>query len=563
MGMQSTQKIPVIDIFAGPGGLAEGFGSNSSFEIRLSIEKDPIAHKTLELRSFVRAFERGKLPEKYYQYVRGEITKAELFSAYPVQAKKAVAEAWCAELGKVSPQDLHQRIDEQLRDSRHWVLIGGPPCQAYSLVGRSRMTGLGLVKTSEKSPAVLEQLKQEKLLKFNSDHRHTLYKEYLKIVAVHQPSLFVMENVKGILSSKHADQLVFNKILDDLRDPWKALASDPQTKSDALLHKRRPSKSPGYRIYSCVRPVTDFAPEKHLEPEDFIIRSEEYGVPQKRHRVILLGVRNDCPINPEVLKPILQFTTVKDVINDLPALRGGLSKIDDTDDAWYSVMNEGIEKLWNQTKIQHVLEVVRKKIFSVKSRGSSFKASKRNMLKDGSTLRTWLSDSKLNGVLQHETRGHMQSDLWRYLYASSFASVYNRSPGLEEFPKKLLPEHKNIYSSDRKVTRDVAFRDRFRVQLDDQPATTITSHISKDGHYYIHYDPAQCRSLTVREAARIQTFPDNYFFEGNRTQQYHQIGNAVPPYLAWQLSKIISKAVQKWIEADKPRESARKATYGS
>lgn len=150
-----------------------------------------------------------------------------------------------------------------------------------------------------------------------------------------------------------------------------------------------------------------------------------------------------------------------------------------------------------------------------------------------SELNKWLKDPNLQVWLNNETRGHMDSDLKRYAYASLFGKAYERSPkGHEEFSLPgLAPNHLNWESG--------KFSDRFRVQLSDRPATTVTSHISKDGHYFIHPDPIQCRSLTVREAARIQTFPDNYFFQGNRTQQYHQVGNAVPPLLAYKISKIV------------------------
>ncbi len=132
----------------------------------------------------------------------------------------------------------------------------------------------------------------------------------------------------------------------------------------------------------------------------------------------------------------------------------------------------------------------------------------------------------------------MVSDLHRYLFASCYAKEYQYSPKLNMFPPGLLPNHRNVDDE------NVPFDDRFRVQISGAPSTTIVSHISKDGHYYIHHDPSQCRSLTVREAARLQTFPDNYFFEGTRTQQYHQVGNAVPPFLAKQLGESVASFLQ-------------------
>ena len=162
--------IPVIDLFAGPGGLGEGFSAfcdthgNKPFKIALSIEKDVSAHKTLELRSFFREFSDHEVTEDYYDYLRGNISRDKLFEKHPKQASKAKTKAWLCELGKGNPSndEIDQRIETALYNKNIWVLIGGPPCQAYSIVGRSRR-------------------KNENITTFESDKRHFLYKEYLRI----------------------------------------------------------------------------------------------------------------------------------------------------------------------------------------------------------------------------------------------------------------------------------------------------------------------------------------------------------------------------------------------
>jgi DNA (cytosine-5)-methyltransferase 1 len=131
----------------------------------------------------------------------------------------------------------------------------------------------------------------------------------------------------------------------------------------------------------------------------------------------------------------------------------------------------------------------------------------------------------------------MAPDLGRYLFAAVFGRLRKYSPKADDFPIHLSPDHRNWFSG--------VFNDRFRVQLESEPSTTVTSHISKDGHYFIHPEPIQCRSLTVREAARLQTFPDDYLFLGNRTQQYVQVGNAVPPFLARQIAALLVTSLSK------------------
>ena len=136
---------------------------------------------------------------------------------------------------------------------------------------------------------------------------------------------------------------------------------------------------------------------------------------------------------------------------------------------------------------------------------------------------------------------HMISDLHRYLYVSTFGSVYTSSPKLEEFPSVLIPNHKNATQAVK--GGKVLFGDRFKVQMKEKTCSTIVAHLKNDGHHFIHYDPAQCRSITVREAARVQSFQDDYFFCGTLGKQFEQVGNAVPPLIAEQLAGLIYEII--------------------
>lgn len=537
-----TKQIPIIDLFAGPGGLGEGFSSLKDdkgiriFDIRLSIEKDEHAHQTLRLRSFYRKLEEIGVPNLYYSFIKENDKKIKLGlfdklkEEYAIQWKEAEQEAWHCELpfeletkkrnGKeytigYTPEQIiakHKEIDERIKKSlkkeKDFLLIGGPPCQAYSLVGRSRNQGIS-----------------------NSDHRVHLYKEYLRIIAKHHPAVFVMENVKGLLSAKVNGQKVFDLIKQDLQDPNSVFPE---------LH------SPKYRIYSFVKTPDRYTLKEfplYMNDMEFLIQAEKYGIPQRRHRVILLGVREDITYNGKLILTNNEEVTLESVIGNLPVLRSGIgreivgknekgnhiySKIENTSENWSTAVRNSVRKLdkeFTNLKLDNFNKLP-------KNQGANFTEAK--LKEDNNPLyEDWYKDQKLDGVLNHETRTHLKEDLCRYLFSTIYLKEKGDFPKLRDYPEWLLPDHKNAKGG--------KFADRFRTQRPDIAATTVTSHISKDGHYFIHYDPKQCRSLTVREAARIQTFPDNYYFCGTRTKQYHQVGNAVPPYLARKISVIVKE----------------------
>lgn len=525
-----SAPIQVVDLFAGPGGLGEGFssaGKGKNFEIIVSAEMDPKAWETLRLRAFYRLLKR-KMPERlseYHDYCNSP-SSAGSFSPSEVTLplwKEATEEAKCITLGSdLGNGILDRALDERLDQKRPWVLIGGPPCQAYSIVGRAR-----------------NQAKAD--YKPEDDHRHFLYKEYLRIIRDRQPTVFVMENVKGILSSKVNDQRIFSSILQDLSDPHRALHT---------------GSGKQYRIYSLATGAS-FGPGDdvdQIDPKTFILKAEDYGIPQARHRVILLGICTDslpASANLVTLRKEQDRISVGQAIGSLPRLRSTLTKSADSRDAWINVVQEQISHLLGELDPVADRGLWREFNTLLHRFDAPIHAGSRRVLKtdesNGATgipnLDDWYLDENLTHWLNHEARGHMPSDLRRYLFAAVYAQVHGTSPkGHKEFSLEgLAPDHKNWKTG--------KFSDRFRVQLQDLPATTITSHISKDGHYFIHHDPGQCRSLTVREAARLQTFPDNYFFQGNRTEQFHQVGNAVPPFLASKIASVVFRIIVEKVRA--------------
>lgn len=511
-----STEFAIVDLFAGPGGLAEGFSSlrnrdgSRPFRIALSVEKEASAFETLRLRSFLRQFEDG-FPAEYYQFLNGDRSEPEWHELFPEEWEAAVRETVMLELGSRGAfAEIDARL-ERISRSHHGnvILIGGPPCQAYSLVGRARNKG------TEGYDA-------------GKDHRHFLYKEYIRILKKLMPAVFVMENVKGLLSSSVDGERIFDKVLDDLSAVGGgAYRLVPLTPRSGQLHV------PGFG---------------HPPAFDFVVRAEDHGIPQSRHRVIIVGIRSDIAdrlhfdaLGASLLPEANATVTVRDLLLTMPKLRSGISGKEDTEEYWRQEASGLMRAVAASTsRLPAGQDAAFRKLGGRIAKAVA--EARRTNRRDGGAyadvapgcpkdLRNWLVDRKLKRFPNNETRGHMASDLARYFFAALYGRITKASPKAKDFPRYLAPDHRNWKSG--------KFADRFRVQVWNHPATTITSHISKDGHYFIHPDPAQCRSLTVREAARLQTFPDNYFFKGNRTQQFVQVGNAVPPFLARKIAACV------------------------
>ena len=524
---QIRKVIKLIDIFAGPGGLSEGFMSlktsdgQNCFKTILSVEKDNNAHQTLKLRSFFRNFG-DDVPEDYYSFLRREIDLEELYGRHPKEEEISESICWKATLGE--DESLNKRIGDHVNRNVGkedlLVLIGGPPCQAYSIIGRSRNSG-------------------NKNYVPEEDKRQLLYVEYLEILAQHSPHIFVMENVRGMVSATLKNERLFERIIGDLENPFQALERE-QRDINSNGGKQ------GYTIYSLSEGIRlDKTKRFHS-----LIECELYGIPQKRHRVIFLGIRNDIEVKN--FSPLRRKDpiSIKSVIDDLPNVRSGISKADDGQNEWvkaikaFNIKDYDFENDLFSKDLKKVLSEIKEKITAPEfDRGSEFIPGKYK----SEYSKKWFHDKHLGGICNHTTRAHIIRDLHRYMFAACYGLSIGQSPELRDFPESLLPNHESVRNA---LDSGDNFSDRFRVQIADKPSTTIVSHISKDGHYYIHYDPAQCRSLTVREVARIQTFPDNYLFCGPRTQQYIQVGNAVPPLLSREIGKIVKKILDNHTDSE-------------
>ena len=419
-----SRKLRYLDLFAGAGGLSEGF-LRSGYEPVAHVEMDRAACFTLRTRTAFHWLKDQNAEEKYCGYLQGRITRAELYELVP---EKLIQSVIHDKIAKDTLESIFQQIDCFLDNKPLDLIIGGPPCQSYSLVGRSRSAN-GM----------------------KGDSRNCLYRYYAKFLTRYKPACFLFENVPGLLSAKREDGKSYLKDMQDL-------------------------------FYDC-----------GYTTECKTLSAYDYGVPQRRRRVFLVGRHSttncfDFP-EPEKSKP---GGVIRELLSDLPFHQAGQG---DTGPCTV-----------------------------------------------GSCHSEWLYEIGIRNddvpVTWHQARPHNKQDLEIYRIAVNRWNDDETRLNYNDLPEH-LKTHRNRNS----------FLDRFKVVAGNLPYShAVVAHIAKDGHYYIHPDVEQNRSLTPREAARLQTFPDDYYFESHfetphRGSAFRQIGNAVPVLLA---QKIADKLKKVW-----------------
>jgi DNA (cytosine-5)-methyltransferase 1 len=415
--MMKGQKT-FIDLFAGAGGLSEGF-IKAGYKPIAHVEMDEAACYTLKTRTAFHYLKSKNKADQYIKYLKGEINREELYSLVPTGEINSVVNL---ALSDENNKAIFNQIDNILDGKTVDLIVGGPPCQAYSLVGRARSKD-GM----------------------KNDPRNYLYVQYAKYLQKYSPKMFVFENVLGLESANNGEHLENMKKL---------------------------FFSKGYKM----RP--------------FILEANNFGVLQNRKRIIIIGWRIELqPVLPDLQNiKIKSKFRVKDVLGDLPKIRAG----------------EGNHKYLNY-----------------RSKSTEYLSS--TSIRNGIDI-----------VTQHIARPHSTQDKEIYKIVVEKWNEKKERLNYNDLPER-LKTHKNRLS----------FFDRFKIVANDLPySQTVVAHIAKDGHYYIHPDLNQNRSITIREAARLQSFPDDFYFEGvketgSRTAAFKQIGNAVPPLMAYEIAKLI------------------------
>lgn len=408
-------KLNFIDLFAGAGGLSEGF-IRAGFNPIAHVEMNKDACETLTTRTAYHYLKDNNRIDEYYDYLKGKITRDKLWESIPEHLIKSVINT---EISSETLPIIFKRIDAELGKQKVDLVIGGPPCQAYSVAGRAR---------DPKGMA--------------DDPRNHLYKYYVEFLKRYKPKMFVFENVPGILSANNGQYL-------DL-------------------------------IFEAVK-------EAGYELDKRVLNAKNFGVLQDRKRVIIIGWKKNLKLKyPNFENKVNQYEVLKDLFSDLPKINSGQGE-------W------GVSKYSKKTN-------------------------------------DYLESTKIrNGIdftTQHISRFNNENDLEIYKIAVEKWVNEGKRLNYAELPQRLI-KHSNTKS----------FVNRFQVVNHKGVAHTVVAHICADGHYYIHPDIKQNRSITVREAARIQSFPDDYFFEKSRTTAFKQIGNAVPVLMAEGIANKIKEMI--------------------
>ena len=411
----------IVDVFSGAGGLTEGFRYKDHYNFICHIEMDKDACSSLELRNIYYYLKKQNKLSHYFDYINGKISKAVLYSIVPKDITKDILSS---EISNETIPSIFEFIAKKLGKNELDGIIGGPPCQAYSTIGRANN-------------------KNKKL----TDKRIYLYKHYLDFLNKFKPKFFIFENVKGLLSFRDfAGDLLLPKIISEF------------------------DKS-GYKV--------DFE----------IVDASKYGVVQKRERLIIFGHRKDLHLKNSFFNYLYTHreTTpnIKELFQDLPPVKPG----------------ENSNEYSSSVLSQFVCKYIR-------------------------------SESDI--LTQHIARPHKENDLKIYSLVLK-AKQKGKNLKYTEIPKELKTH-----------TNTTSFLDRYKALDNNSVSHTVVAHIAKDGHYYIHPDLKQNRSITVREAARIQGFPDNFYFEHSRTSAFKQIGNAVPPILSKKIAMAIIDFLTKY-----------------